>query len=102
MQGGEEGEGLAWDQGEQRQARAAGHVSGSAEWVKGFVQKGQKVVVVCFTVLGGTTKVHRTPAQNKQDFLVPTSKRAHRCGQMDDFKVFCRSVGLPQQHPHST
>ena len=35
------------------------------------------VVVVCFTVLGGTARAHRTPAQNGQDFLVPTSKRAH-------------------------
>ena len=36
------------------------------------------VVVVCFTVLGGTARAHRTPAQNGQDFLVPTLKRAHR------------------------
>lgn len=30
------------------------------------------VLVVCFTVLGGTARVHRTPARNGQDFLLPT------------------------------
>ena len=33
---------------------------------------------VCLTVLGGTARAHRTPDQNGQDFLVPTSKRARR------------------------
>ena len=37
----------------------------------------QVVEVVRFTVLGGTARAHRTPAQQGQDFLVPTSKRAH-------------------------
>ena len=34
-------------------------------------------IVVCFTVLGGSARAHRTPAKKRQDFLVPTSKRAH-------------------------
>ena len=36
------------------------------------------VVVVCFAVLGGIARAHRTPAQKRaEDFLVPTSTRAH-------------------------
>ena len=38
---------------------------------------GAVLVAACVTVLGGTARAHRTPAPNGQDFLVPTSKRAH-------------------------
>ena len=50
-------------------------------------------VEVCFTVLGGTARAHRTPAQNGQYFLVPTEKRltavaiaypVHACTQVQD------------------
>lgn len=45
--------------------------------------------VVCFTVLRVSTGAHRISAQSEQDFLVPTSKGAHRAWSAGTWRGAC-------------